>query len=105
MNNKSNENLKKLKNWNNSNESSDSSTTSINSPNDNNNNNNNNNNGKLVFNSNCRRFRTSFEHTQLDTLEKVFEKTHYPDAYVREEIAQQTGLSEAKVQVKEKNKF
>jgi hypothetical protein len=90
MNNKSNENLKKLNNWNNSNESSDSSTTSINSPE----------NLKLVFNSNCRRFRTSFEHTQLDTLEKVFEKTHYPDAYVREEIAQQTGLSEAKVQVK-----
>lgn len=47
----------------------------------------------------CRRYRTSFEHTQLDTLEKVFEKTHYPDAYVREEIANQTGLTEAKVQV------
>lgn len=47
-----------------------------------------------------RRYRTSFEHTQLDTLEKVFEKTHYPDAYVREEIANQTGLTEAKVQVR-----
>ena len=46
-----------------------------------------------------RRFRTSFEPSQLDTLEKVFEKTHYPDTYVREEIAEQTGLSEEKVQV------
>lgn len=47
-----------------------------------------------------RRFRTSFEPGQLDTLEKVFEKTHYPDTYIREEIAEQTGLSEDKVQVK-----
>ena len=46
-----------------------------------------------------RRFRTSFEQNQLDTLEKVFEKTHYPDAYIREDIAEQTGLTESKVQV------
>jgi hypothetical protein len=50
-----------------------------------------------------RRFRTSFEQSQLEALEKVFEKTHYPDAYFREEIAIQTGLTEAKVQVKYKN--
>lgn len=47
-----------------------------------------------------RRFRTSFEQVQLDILEKLFEKTHYPDAYIREEIAEQTGLTEAKVQVR-----
>ena len=46
-----------------------------------------------------KRYRTSFEHFQLDTLEKVFEKTHYPDVYVREELAKQTGLTESKVQV------
>lgn len=46
-----------------------------------------------------RRFRTSFEPSQLSTLEKVFEKTHYPDTYIREEIAKETGLTEDKVQV------
>lgn len=47
-----------------------------------------------------RRFRTSFEQIQLDILEELFNKTHYPDAYIREEVAEQTGLTEAKVQVK-----
>ena len=46
-----------------------------------------------------RRFRTSFEQFQLETLERVFETTHYPDVYMRSDIAQQTGLTETKVQV------
>jgi hypothetical protein len=45
------------------------------------------------------RIRTSFEQHQLDNLERVFEMTHYPDAYFRSEIAAKTGLTDTKVQV------
>ena len=36
---------------------------------------------------------------QLSQLEQLFDETHYPDAFMREELSQRLGLSEARIQV------